>query len=374
MDRKIRVLHVVSCLGTGGVEKFLLNIYRSMDKNSIQFDFLTHRDGTLVEKEFISLGSQVYQLSFRRKHPFKSAIQAYKIFKNTEYDIIHFHGNIESVLQMFMAFLAGKKIRICHTHTFFISPSFKKKIINWISQRLLSLVGTHYFSCSRSAGEWGIGKRFKETGKCKVIYSGINIDEFKFNEEMRKRTREKLGVKQNFVLGHIGRFMDEKNHEFVIKVFADIAGKYDNSILLLIGEGETKKNVENEIPIHLKEKVFFLGERTDINELLMAMDVFIFPSKNEGLGMVLIEAQATGLSCYVSENVPTDVKISNLVTFLPINKGHELWSEAIKIQSTIRRWDYNSYIKNSGFDITKGSGYLQEIYNKILHGEDLSKC
>ncbi|MEK4293549.1 glycosyltransferase [Paenibacillus sp. FSL R5-0914] len=366
MNTHVTVLHVVSSLGSGGVEKFLYNCYMNIDRKLIKFDFITHNDCGIMEGKLSKEGSKIYHLSHRRKHPIKSAIEAYKIFKNTDYDIIHFHGNLEVCLELLMAFLARKKIRISHVHTYFKNPSRFRKITNIFSKFILNMLATQHYACSRNAGEWGYGRKKLEKGKVSIIYSGIKIEEFIFNEAIREKKRKKMDLEDCLVVGNIGRLVHEKNHLFLLEIFQTLIEINKNVVLIIAGDGPLKYLIEEEISKRdLTGKVRLLGERSDINELLMVMDVFLLPSKNEGLGMVLVEAQVSGLISFVSNSVPEEVNITGKVYALPLEESPKVWAETILNTSSFERFNEVNKMKKSSFDIKIISELLLKEYMQI---------
>lgn len=378
----IKVLHVVSSLGNGGVESVLYNYYSNMDNEKFCFDFITHGEEIgLFEKKFNSEFQEckIYHISKRRNHPIKSAFEAYKIFKNKEYKIIHFHGHIEVVPQLLAAIIAGKRIRIVHSH----NPKENDKLSSNIKSVLLPVIfkmfATNCMACSHIAGDYAFNNFFIKNKNYTVLNNAIDSELFLYNKDLRGKIRSDLNLNNKFVIGNIARFSDQKNHDFLLEIFFEITKVNSNSQLLLIGEGENRADIEKKVErLNLNDKVSFLGVREDIPTLMQAMDLFLLPSHFEGLGVVLVEAQANGLHCFASKDViPEEVKISNLLEFLPLSCSAKEWAQScLKFNYEYTRNDISTEIIGARYDIKNQANYLEKIYERgiINHDQSFACC
>ncbi|WP_271400415.1 glycosyltransferase family 1 protein [Salinicoccus roseus] len=362
----IRVLHVVSGLGSGGVESLLYNYYKYIDKNEIFFEFITHRPQGLYEKKLLNMGNcKIHHISFRREHPIRSAFEAYKIFKASDSSIVHFHGNKEVCLQLLAAFIARKKIRIVHSHNPVLGKNIIKRSINNLIKFFLSIFATNFMASSQIISDTSFKNNQRNKEKPIVMKNAIDVEQYTFSESKREQIRKELGVEEKFVIGNIGRFTYQKNHTFIIDIFSKVYKKNENSVLLLIGEGEGKQKIERKVKeLGLEKAVRFLGVRSDIPDLMQAMDVFLFPSNFEGLGIVLIEAQASGLQCIASKKViPKETNITDFIEYISLEESSENWANAVlRYGQGYKRKNTSEQIKIAGYDLLEQSKWLENYY------------
>lgn len=355
-----RILHVVTYMGRGGLETMLMNYYRQIDRNKIQFDFLTHRSFKAdYDEEILSLGGRIFHLP--RLNPFSSEYKSKlrSFFKeHSEYSIIHVHQDCMSSVILKIAKECGVKIRIAHSHSSSQTLDFKYPLKLYY-KCLISRYATHLMACSKKAGDWMFGKV-----SFQILNNAIDASKYNYNTIVRKNIREKLKIgNDTLVVGHVGRFSPPKNHSFIIDVFHALHIKNSNSILLLVGDGEGRSLIEKKIKqLKLQEHVLLLGKRSDVNEIMQAMDVFLFPSIYEGLPLVMVEAQASGLPCLISDKVPIECKKTNLVYQLSLKDNISQWVEKLLEISQIHRQNTMEEIKKSGFDIKQNVEFLQDFY------------
>ena len=285
LDEKIIVAHIMGKWNGGGVESVVMNYYKNIDRNRIQFHFLCDEDSTDIPYEEIEkLGGKVIVIPPYQKL-FKYQKELYRIFKENNYKIIHSHINALSVFPLRIAKKAGVPIRIAHSHSTSNKKEWKKNILKMILRPFSKLYANNYFACTEYAGKWLFGKKVVERKELNVINNAIDLKKFEFNENTREDLRKELGIKEDtIVIGHIGRFMKQKNHEFLIDVFEKAIKQDDNIYLILVGQGP----LEDKIKEMAKEKgieykILFLGQRNDVNKLYQAMDIFVLPSLYEGL-------------------------------------------------------------------------------------------
>lgn len=368
MDNKpIKVAQIVGKWVGGGVEAVVWNYYSHIDKDKIQFDFICDEDSTNIPYEEIKKNGGRVILVPPYQKIFKYLRELKKIFKENNYKIVHSHINTLSVFPLFIAKCSGIPVRIAHSHSTTNKKETKKNIIKQILRPLNKFFATDYMCCSEDAGKWMFGKKKYNEGNVFIVNNAIDVEKFRFNQENRIKKRNELNIsKDTLVIGHIGRFVNSKNHLFLLDVFNEINKKIPNSVLLLVGQGPLTERVKNKVKkLNLTDKVKFLGQRKDINDIYQALDIFVFPSLYEGLGMVIIEAQCSGLTCFVSDNVPKKVKINKNIHFLSLNTSPNEWSEMILKKIVFERKDYSQLIKKNGYDIKTESIILLKKYKEL---------
>jgi glycosyltransferase involved in cell wall biosynthesis len=358
MSDPIRILHVLNGLGTGGAEAIVMNWYRHIDRDKVQFDFLIRSNVNIFADEIEKLGGRVYIMPPYPSCYFANKRETTRFFKEhaNDYAGIHVHGNALLYVNVFnIAKKYGINMRIFHSHS--IQTNFKYLPIHIYNRCRINNLATDFFACSQAAGEWAFKSR-----PYIVINNGIETDRFVYNEADRIRTRESLGIIDEKVYGHVGRFVPVKNHNFLLEVFEKILRRDDNSLLLLVGEGELLDNVKQLAKEKgISKRIIFTGRRRDIPALMNAMDVFVLPSHYEGLGIVAVEAQASGLPVLLSDNITKDVKMTSCVDFLPLTDS-EVWAERCIDLSNISRTNTQEAIINSGYDISSSTKILEEYY------------
>ena len=285
LDEKIIVAHIMGKWNGGGVESVVMNYYKNIDRNRIQFHFLCDEDSTDIPYEEIEkLGGKVIVIPPYQKL-FKYQKELYRIFKENNYKIIHSHINALSVFPLKIAKKAGVPIRIAHSHSTSNKKEWKKNILKMILRPFSKLYANNYFACTEYAGKWLFGKKVVERKELNVINNAIDLKKFEFNENIRGDLRKELGIKEDvLVIGHVGRFMKQKNHDFLIDVFNELIKKNENSILMLIGQGPLLNEMKQKVrDLSIEDKVKFIGQVTNVEKYYNIMDVFLFPSIYEGL-------------------------------------------------------------------------------------------
>lgn len=359
MSETIRVLQVVTHMNRGGLETMLMNYYRHIDRTQVQFDFLTHRkyDGDYGE-EIKQLGGIIYHLPVL--NPFSSSYKAElrSFFKeHSEYQVIHVHQDCLSSVILKEAEKCGIPVRIAHSHNANQDHNLKY-VIKMYFRRFIPKYATDLFACSEEAGKWMFGD-----APFKVFNNAIDAQSYVFNVEKRNKSRKELGVCDTTLLvGHVGRFSPQKNHSFLIDIFYEIQ-KRTEAKLLLVGDGELRADIEKKIAdLKLQDKVIMIGVRSDVADLLQAMDVFVFPSCYEGLGIVAIEAQAAGLPCLISDKVPIECKKTDLVQQLSLTLPVQKWAETAIASIKVPRDNTFTKIKQAGYDIKENAISLMHFY------------
>lgn len=369
MSEPIRVLHVLQRMEAAGVQTLLMSIYRNIDRSKVQFDFLVHySEKQFFDDEVESLGGKIHRLSVRQDFNLpKYLVELNRFFKEyPEYKIVHGHMPVLGYFYLSAAKDNGVPVRIAHAHTNQHFNNLKGKIAK-VMKTLYAINANNYFACSKSAGEYFFGKDKKYT----VIKNAIMTERFAYNEQIRNVKRKELGVDDKLVIGHAARFAEHKNHTFLIDVFAEIKKIRPDAVLLLVGDGELRPTMEAKVDkLGLSDDVRFLGVRADINELYQALDAFVFPSIFEGLGIVNIEAQASGVLTFCSDAVPVEANISPVYTSIPLEFGSRKWAEIIveHCENREKRKDMTDYVLDTGYDTKALANSLQEFYLKKYEG------
>lgn len=363
----IRIAQIIGKWVGGGVEAVVMNYYKHIDRTKIQFDFICDGDSTNIPYEEIEkLGGKVILIPPYQKI-FKYHKELKRVLKEGKYKIVHSHINTLSVFSLFAAKCAGVPVRIAHSHSTTNKKEKKKNLMKQVLKPFSKLFATDYMCCSEYAGRWLFGNKEYDKGNVYLLNNAIDVEQFKYDENIRKQMRKELNIKDStLVIGHIGRFVDQKNHTFLIDIFNEVHKKNKDSVLLLIGQGPLKDMITEKVKqLGLSDCVLFLGQRNDTNKLYQAMDVFVLPSLYEGLGMVLIEAQCSGLPCVASTEVPRVAKITENVEFIGLSEDIDIWAKTIIDNSKKNRKDNYKSIINSGYDITKKVKKLEYKYLRI---------
>lgn len=354
----------------GGQESFIINMYNNMDRDKIQIDILTpfYCDNEQFKTNIEENGGNVYigKLSFEkdRKKNFRKCVKEF--LRNNKYDIVHIQsGSIYSLMSAAkIARNVGVKNIIVHSHCGGLA-NLKYKLIKICSHHSMKKYPTDYWACSKLAAEWKFPKQIIREKRYKILKNAIDTSKIYYSEEVRKKARQKLEIENyNLVVGHIGRFSIQKNHEFLIDIFKEIYEKNKQAILLLVGVGELEGQIKDKVKkMKLDKNVKFLGIRKDINELLNAMDIFLLPSLFEGLPVVGVEAQATGLFVITSDQVTKELPIKNLSGYYSLNLAPKVWAdEIIKISKRYERRNTTEEIRKNGYDVKEVAKTIQNYY------------
>lgn len=357
----MRVAQVVGRMESGGVEAVVMNYYRAMEKEKVQFDFFVDETSSFPQrKELEQLGAGIYLVPpYTKPVQFHKAL--YKQFKASGYKIVHAHINTMNVFPLFAAWRAKVPVRICHNHSTAHWGEGKKTLLKYLLRPFNKIFATDYFACGEQAGRWMYGNQCFDAGKVRIMPNAIDTQKFAYDPEARACLREELGIPQDaFVVGHVGRFMYQKNHAFLVSVFAELLKQKPDAYLLLVGEGELEETIRQKVQIlGIKEQVIFTGTRPDVNKLYSAMDVFCLPSFYEGLPVVLVEAQANGLPCVVSDRVTSEAREEKNFLAFPLNSD-TFWAAALCLE---RRTSVDSMSSESSA-ITRAAETLLSFYNK----------
>lgn len=354
----------------GGIESFMMSYYRNIERSKIQIDFIVHGfDKGAYDDEIRQMGGKIFNIPVKSKNYFENIYQLKQIFSSNEYKLVHSHMDAMNTLVLKVAKESGIPIRIAHSHNIdHLTTNKFKYLLNEFAKKRITRYATHFFACSEPAAKWLFGEELVQEKKVKIIKNAINLDDYYFNEKVRKEIRSDLNIENMLVLGHVGRFDYQKNHEYLLKIFQGLLETNANSRLILVGEGHLKKEISKKIKdMNLSDKVIMLGSRDNVNEILNSFDVFLLPSLFEGLGISLIEAQANGLRCIASKDTPIEVDITNTTTFISTKESKvSNWVEAIlNIENTNRIIEKDNFIL-SGYDIKNEAKKLQDLYLDYL--------
>lgn len=338
-----RLLCVVSSMERGGAETFLMKLYRQLDREKYQFDFcVSNPKQGFYDDEIKQLGGKIYLIPQKSRKPIASFLALKKIVKENRYkSVLRTSQQSLATLDLIAAKMGGATKLIYRSSNAGMAEGKFSKIINKIFSFLPKIVPNIKVAPSTEAATFVFGKKAIDKGKVLFLHNGLNYNDFRFDVEKRKKIREELGIRDKKVYGHIGRFNIQKNHMFLLEVFKNIYEKDNNSILILIGEGELRQQIFKKIEeLNLISSVFILEPKKNVNEYLMAMDLFIFPSFFEGMPNVIIEAQATGLPCVISDSITKEANITGIVKYLDLNKGDKYWADFIMKNTNTDRRDY----------------------------------
>jgi glycosyltransferase involved in cell wall biosynthesis len=350
----IRVLQIVDHMGLGGMQAFIMNVYRNIDRTQVQFDFLLHKEqGNTYAQEIENMGGHMFFVPARNQGLFKNRKALDAFFKShPEYRVVHQHESSLSYIEpLIAASNNGVPVRVIHSHSTRMGNNMIHKLLHYINAGRIDKIATHYVACGDLAGKWFYGhSRVKDNFK--VVINGIKLKDFEFNAEVRKEMRESLDLGDSTVFCHIGRFDWVKNHTFLIDIFNEIVKILPNSKLVLVGNGVLMDEVKEKVNrLNLADKVIFLGLRSDINRIVQAVDSILLPSIYEGFPVTAIEAQAAGLPFVMSDTVSKEALIKNNSLALSLNVSPHDW--AMKCCNNIERIPNNSIMFDKGFDINK---------------------
>ena len=362
-DCPIRILHVIGIMNRGGAETMIMNLYRNIDRTKVQFDFVENEGETAAfDEEILSLGGKIYRCPRYLGKNHLAYVKWWHSFFSShkgEYPVVHGHIGSTAAIYLFIAKKYGC-YAIAHSH-----GAGKGSMMYRLLSYPTRYIADHFFACSGDAGISRYGSRVgNDANRCQVLNNAIDVEKFSFHPQQRKLIRDSLGIAEDtLVVGHVGRFVEVKNHRFLLEIFEEIQKQNQNTVLLLVGDGELRPMIEQTVVKRgLQQSVIFAGLQSDVARYYQAMDVFAFPSISEGLGIVAIEAQTAGLPCCVSSGVPLDAGITDLVQYRSLEESPEQWACWILNRSVYQRQDKKEDVGCAGYDIAKTSRWLEEFY------------
>lgn len=352
---------------SGGIEAYLMNYFRRFDKDEIVFDFVTDFSNIAYEDEIKALGGRIYHIPARRESLLKHMLGIRKIVSENGYDTVYYNILSASAVFSLLGLFGKRNVKIItHSH----NNSVGNMKVHLALRPILNMMTDVRLACSREAAEFMFGEKYSDSTK--VINNAIELENYKYSEEIRAEVRKEFGIEDKFVVGHVGRLCYQKNTLFLLDIFNEILKKDENSVLLLVGNGEDREAVEAKIKaLGMEESVIMTGVRPDVARLMQSMDVFLFPSRFEGLGIVLIEAQAAGLKAFTSKDVvPLTAKATDLLEYISLEKSPEEWAEAVLSFKSYERKDVSDIIKGTDYDIKN----QVEVLQSYLKGFGKEKC
>ena len=371
MQKPIRILNLFTIMNRGGAETMVMNYYRNIDRTKVQFDFMVHREERgAYDDEIEELGGKIYRMPAIRPWSANSYRKEIRRFyeEHKEYRVIHSHMSELGYYDFSEAERAGVPARICHAHNRPYGIDLKSPVRWYYKTRMMPHI-TNMFMCGEESGEWLFGKKNKE--KFIQLNNAIDAEKYTYNCTKRQAMRQNLGISENqIVVGHVGRFDPQKNHKFIIDIFAEVQKQDKNAVLLLVGDDKSAigKEIHQKVEQLGLQNVIFTGVRSDVADLMQAMDVFLFPSLFEGFGIVALEAQAAGIPTIVSNRIPSECFVTDLIKSVELLNDSTKWSSVVLEAAKIQRKNTFEEIKNAGFDIKENALRLQDFYIKVSCG------
>jgi len=354
---------------SGGIESFLHNVLMRMDFSRIEVDIVAAQIcESVFTAELKERGVRFCELSGSQHKLWHNHKMFKQLLQKRQYDVVHLH--IFHGLSLYYAYLAkkaGVKIRIAHGHGSGLRQSktkFLKLLLHNLAKRLLAENPTDYWACSGNAARFMFPESVLAQREYTFISNGIEIEKFRFNTDIRKKARKELNIDKKFVIGNVGRLSREKNQDFLLEVFARVQTQKPDSMLLLVGEGDMKAELQRKAErLKITDKVIFYGVTDRVEQLLWAMDVFVFPSQFEGLGLAMIEAQAAGLPVLCSDGVPDEAVVTSFVQKNALSAGANVWAEKIlQCQTDLDRQNVNDQLQGCGFAVDEVAKHIESFY------------
>lgn len=365
MSEPIRVLQVLGHLNLGGAESRVMDMYRAMNRDHVQFDFCIHKkEECFFEKEIKEMGGRVYRIPRFKVYNFFAYKKAWEKFfsEHKEYAAVHGHMTSTAAIYLPVAKKMGVPLTLAHARSAGVDHSIKGIITKIIRQPLKNRAD-YCLTCSGLAGEAVYGKQACDKGQVHIIPNAINASKYVYDSEVREKLRSELGLTNNLVIGHVGTFRYAKNHMFLLEIFADILSKNDKARLLVVGDGELRESIENKIKeLKIEKQVILTGLKSNVADYMNAMDLLLFPSFYEGLPGTVVEAQVSGLPCLISTNITKEVGISDIVLFKGLERPASEWADDALDLLLRDRTPKLSEVQKAGFDIEQQISMMEELY------------
>lgn len=373
VEYPIRILVLDNIMDRGGAQTMMMNYYKHIDRSKIQFDFLIHREYKgAFDDEIEALGGHIYHIIPPYPQNYFKYRRKISVFFDEHPNYLILHSNMtETALFAFMeAKRRGIPIRICHAHTAIVKHKFSlKNIILFIYRKMISHYTTDRFSCGVAAAKFVFGPSRKD-----IVYmhNAIDTKKFVYDHSTENAVRDEYNLGSAYVVGHVGRFFEPKNHSFLIDIFNEIHKRVPNSVLMLVGGGELEDVCMNSIKekvrrLGLKESVRFCGVCSDVNRIMNAFDVFVLPSLWEGFPVVMVEAQTEGIQCFISDTVLPECILTENVSVISLQESASKWAEIILSKSNYKKRDMSQQIEDKGYDIISNAKWLERFYISELN-------
>ena len=368
-DRTVRVLQIGMGPNPGGIESFIMTYFRQMRKIGIQFDFISMFPEIAYEKEIRTLGGKVFHTADARKHPVRFYREMMYILKKRKYSVVHVNMlSAANIVPLMAAKRAEVPVIAAHSHNS-STPGLVRNVLHRANKGMIPRYANLYLACSGAAGQWLFSEKIRKGERYHLVKNALELDRFLFREEQRNAVRRELGLEDKFVIGHVGRFEEQKNHLFLLEVFREVARIRKDAVLLLAGDGELRPAAEKQVrEYHLQDRVQFLGVRNDVDRLWKAMDIFLLPSLFEGLPIVALEAQASGVYSILADTITREVKLTDNLEFLSLNDPAGCWRDCILTHADYERGEeQNKKIRErfekAGYDIESAARALAGYYS-----------
>jgi len=362
----IRVLQVLGKTNLGGAESRIMDLYRHMDREAVQFDFLVHyREKGYFDEEIKKLGGEIYYLPSFRVYNYFAYKKACRTFFEEHKEFAAVHGHMTSTAAIYLpeAKRAGIPLTIAHARSAGVDKGLKGKITKFLRRKLYKKCD-RMFACSDLAAAAVFGKKRYEENRVTILPNAVDTREFRPNEEIRSQIRTKYEVEDKFVIGHVGRFHYAKNHEFLLDIFAELLKKKEDAVLMLLGDGPLKEEMQQKAQqLGIDNKVIFTGNQSPVAPFYQAFDFFLFPSRFEGLPGTVVEAQATGITCLISDTITTQVKATDLVSFMSIEKSAQEWAdEVVRLCEKQNNRTGNYDLSETNYDVNNQVAFYKKVY------------
>ncbi len=375
----IRILHVLGGTGPGGAESRIMDLYRQMDRNAIQFDFLVHssavkragddasgREPQFYDREIASLGGRIYVLPKFKGYNYLTYRRAVRAFfaAHHEFRVVQGHMTSTAAVYLPIAKRAGVPVTVAHSRSAGTGRGLKA-LATKVMRRKLYRRADYCFACSEAAGADAFGEARVKAGRVRIIHNAVDVRKFTYNPDVRSALRRELGIEDRFVLGHVGRFYYPKNHPYLIRIFAAVCAAREDAVLVLVGDGEGRAAAQRQCEeLGIGDRVLFAGNQQCPEAYYQAFDFFLLPSFYEGLPGVLVEAQAAGLRCLVSDTVTREARATDLVTYMSIDLPPEAWAQAVLAGADYERRDTCGEMCAAGFDVREQAKRYADFYLK----------
>lgn len=364
-QKPIRVAQIVGKMNAGGVKAVVMEYYTHIDRMQVQFDFIVDDDSLDVDSEEIQkMGGRIFLVPrYQKIIPYVTSL--YRLFRQEKFQIVHARISALNVFPLFAAWLAGVPVRIAENLTT-SHPDEKKTLLKKCLRPFQSVFATHRMACSEHCARWMYGPDYQNR-EVKIFKTAYSVEKYGYQPQVREMERARLGVQGCFVVGNIGRLAPQKNQLFLLEIFAALVKEEARARLLLIGDGPLRGELEQRArELGVYEKVLWMGTQKRVWNYYQAMDSFVFPSLYEGLGIVAVQAQNSGLPCIVSDQVPPEADVTGTMHFLPLSASAQEWTQAILAQRGIERHDQSEKIKEAGYDIGLSAVELVDYYQQCL--------
>lgn len=367
MDSEPRILHIEVTDEFGGIEMFLLSVYKNIDRTKLQFDFVSSKEKIAIENRLIELGGRIFRIKYGNVLSYYRKLV--KLIVENGYTVVHIHKNSAANIIPFIACKkAGVKTIIAHSHNTSPSKGRITKVLHYINRPILNALSSEKFACSDLAAIWLFGKGYVGRNEIRYIKNGIEIEQFEYDTEIRKRIRKKLNLHNNtFLLGSVGRMTRQKNQIFLVDILFEIRKWHADTKLLICGDGDMRDKIRKRAEdLGVGDGLIMPGRCSNVNEMLQAMDIYVMPSLYEGLTVAAVEAQCAGLPIILSDTLSKETKIVDNCQYVSLSAPAKEWAMKIMEYRKIKREEAGVKIREAGFDVKNTALFLQEYYIEKL--------